>query len=1073
MGDSDKFEHFVIMRRADGSLWELGRGAMGVTYKAFDANLRSDVALKVINPQYLNSETARQRFLREARAAASLRHPNVATVFHLGNSDGRFFYAMEYVEGETVERRVQREGPLPADLALRITRQVARALIAADRQKLVHRDVKPSNVMLVLDADEDHLLVKVIDFGLAKSLSTAVDQSVTVSMGGFVGTPHFASPEQLEEKEIDIRSDLYSLGATLWFMLTGRPPFQGSIASVINQHLSQPLPAEILARLHPRLGELAAKMMAKSPEDRFQSPSDLKRELDAILSDLKGQSPTLVPPNPTPAGSNRPGAATIAGTTTSGFATGQVIRNRYQIVGQSPFDMNLFKARDLHSNRVVGLRPLPLAACYDTTRIEILRQEIERFRVIHHPNLIEILGFETYDRGLFIVSEWIKGFSLLELLRVRRELLWEEILRIAKPLARVLDFVAEREIVTGRLSLRQAFVEVPHLAEESHELHRTPVSSWPPFIVKLDGLSLGQITPENLSEPTQTVVDPVGLDFPTNRVQQLALVTYELLGGVKPASSPGGAVPRLNPVPNLSEPGNVVLRTGATEPTRFATASDFLSDLEAAEIQNQPPVFHPVVGASPVPGKPRPAMYRPISQRSSQAFPPADQDDSQPRTSPVLLRMMLTGIGFFLVCALGAVIGVNLFLHKPEAPVASLETGSVSVTTKPEGATVKWHGQDIGKTPLASYTLPKGKHILQLSLPGYQIRSLEVEINKGSLNDLGVITLIHDVGELSLKSTPNNLSVEIVDSDNRTTIGKTPMVINNLPVGNYIVRIKRPGWPDYNEAVEIQPNASAAVEHRFKGVNVTLQSDPPGATIFLSGSELGKTPVTVELPPQRVQLVSRIGALTPVTQEFVPAGNEKQVVEFKHDYGVVSISSDRTDAEASITGFDLGKLPIEAILSPGQHRILVHSEGVPDQTKTVDIRTGQRISMPVSFTLTSGVAATLTKRPENADKENSQPRPRPVRPKTPRVEQTPTYRSKEEFERARDSAYEQFDSEWEARKNAMKREKDYYDYQADHSDGAAQEKWKAKKDEVDRRMDQLDDQKDNAKSALKRHWNDD
>jgi len=378
---------------------------MGVTYKAFDANLRSDVALKVINPQYLNSETARQRFLREARAAASLRHPNVATVFHLGNSDGRFFYAMEYVEGETVERRVQREGPLPADLALRITRQVARALIAADRQKLVHRDVKPSNVMLVLDADEDHLLVKVIDFGLAKSLSAAVDQSVTVSMGGFVGTPHFASPEQLEEKEIDIRSDLYSLGATLWFMLTGRPPFQGSIASVINQHLSQPLPAEILARLHPRLAELAAKMMAKSPEDRFQSPSDLKRELDAILSDLKGQSPTLVPSNPTLAGSNRPGAATIAGTTTSGFATGQVIRNRYQIVGQSPFDMNLFKARDLHSNRVVGLRPLPLAAGYDTTRIEILRQEIERFRVIHHPNLIEILGFETYDRGLFIVSE--------------------------------------------------------------------------------------------------------------------------------------------------------------------------------------------------------------------------------------------------------------------------------------------------------------------------------------------------------------------------------------------------------------------------------------------------------------------------------------------------------------------------------------------------------------------------------------------------------------------------------------------------------------------------------------------
>ena len=226
MGETDKFEHFVIMRHADGSLWELGRGAMGVTYKAFDTNLRSDVALKVINSQFLNSETARQRFLREARAAASLRHPNVATVFHLGNSEGGFYYAMEYVEGETVERRIQREGPLPAELALRITRQVSRALIAADRQKLVHRDIKPSNVMLVVDEEEDHLLVKVIDFGLAKSLVAAADQSVTVSMGGFVGTPHFASPEQLEEKEIDIRSDIYSLGATLWFTLTGRRSFQ-------------------------------------------------------------------------------------------------------------------------------------------------------------------------------------------------------------------------------------------------------------------------------------------------------------------------------------------------------------------------------------------------------------------------------------------------------------------------------------------------------------------------------------------------------------------------------------------------------------------------------------------------------------------------------------------------------------------------------------------------------------------------------------------------------------------------------------------------------------------------------
>lgn len=110
-----------------------------------------------------------------------------------------------------------------------------------------------------------------------------------------------------------------------------------------NRHLSQPLPVEVLSKLHPRLAELAGKMMAKLPEDGFQSPSDLKRELDAILSDLKGQSPTLVPTRSDPAASSRsPGPATVPGTSTSGFATGQLIRSRYQIVGQSPFDMNLF-----------------------------------------------------------------------------------------------------------------------------------------------------------------------------------------------------------------------------------------------------------------------------------------------------------------------------------------------------------------------------------------------------------------------------------------------------------------------------------------------------------------------------------------------------------------------------------------------------------------------------------------------------------------------------------------------------------------------------------------------------------
>src|ERR1700687_2570099 len=112
MGETDKFEHFVIMRHADGSLWELGRGAMGITYKAFDTNLRTPVALKVINNAYLTNDVARQRFLREARAAAALRHQNVASVFYLGTDNECYFYAMEFVDGETVDAYMKRTGPL-------------------------------------------------------------------------------------------------------------------------------------------------------------------------------------------------------------------------------------------------------------------------------------------------------------------------------------------------------------------------------------------------------------------------------------------------------------------------------------------------------------------------------------------------------------------------------------------------------------------------------------------------------------------------------------------------------------------------------------------------------------------------------------------------------------------------------------------------------------------------------------------------------------------------------------------------------------------------------------------------
>ena len=166
---AQRFEHYELVTGEDGKPVELGRGAMGVTYKAFDVDLHCPVTLKVISERYLGDESARLRFLREARAAARLRHSNVASVLHLGRTGNSYFYAMEFVEGETLENLIRRSGRVEVKLALEIATQVAAGLAAVHEQNLVHRDIKPGNIMVRLK-DGGSITAKIIDLGLAKTV---------------------------------------------------------------------------------------------------------------------------------------------------------------------------------------------------------------------------------------------------------------------------------------------------------------------------------------------------------------------------------------------------------------------------------------------------------------------------------------------------------------------------------------------------------------------------------------------------------------------------------------------------------------------------------------------------------------------------------------------------------------------------------------------------------------------------------------------------------------------------------------------------------------------------------------
>jgi serine/threonine protein kinase/tetratricopeptide (TPR) repeat protein len=285
------FGDFEIALRDDGSLWELGSGAMGVTYRAVDKVLHRTVALKVVETPAVagKSQAVRERFLREARAAAALKHPNVAGIFQFGASPAidRCYYAMELVEGETLEALVRRDGPLEVKLALEIAIQVTRALIGAAAQGLIHRDLKPGNIMLThSDAVTVEMEVKVIDFGLAKITNAVAETELT--HGGFIGTPSFASPEQFSSAAADARSDIYSLGVTLWYALTAGVPYPGkTIEEIRDRQQNSKLPIEQLTerKIPASLIDLLRRTLALDPTQR---PGSARKMLSALESCRSG-----------------------------------------------------------------------------------------------------------------------------------------------------------------------------------------------------------------------------------------------------------------------------------------------------------------------------------------------------------------------------------------------------------------------------------------------------------------------------------------------------------------------------------------------------------------------------------------------------------------------------------------------------------------------------------------------------------------------------------------------------------------------------------------------------------------
>ncbi|MEV7990412.1 serine/threonine-protein kinase [Streptomyces sp. NPDC086077] len=282
----------------------IGRGGMAVVYRARDLRLDRTVALKLIAPERARDDTFRRRFAHESRVAAAIDHPHIVPIFEAGETDGVLYIAMRYVSGQDLRALLDREGPLPVATALRIAVQVASALDAAHEHDLVHRDVKPGNILVAAGTDSDHPeYIYLTDFGLTKK---SLSLSGFTAAGEFVGTLDYMAPEQISGRPVDGRCDLYSLACVVYETLAGGPPFQRDEDVALlwaHQYDQPPRLTERRPGIAPAAADVLARALSKVPEDRYDSCL----EFVAALRDATGSGAVLGAHAPSLADARSPG----------------------------------------------------------------------------------------------------------------------------------------------------------------------------------------------------------------------------------------------------------------------------------------------------------------------------------------------------------------------------------------------------------------------------------------------------------------------------------------------------------------------------------------------------------------------------------------------------------------------------------------------------------------------------------------------------------------------------------------------------------------------------------------------
>ena len=695
------FGNFEILRDPAGNPLHLGRGTFGRTYQARHRYLETIVALKIISERFARDATVRQRFLTEAKAAAKLSHPHIARLYDFGEKDGVLFYAMEFCAGGDLADYVKKNGALTPAQLLDVAKQLGDALQCAHAAGLVHRDIKPSNVMLA--GNDSALATKLIDFGLVHvhgaAAPKAEDEAETAANSPMLGTPLFASPEQLREETVDARADLFSLGMTLWYLAIGQSPEAGSLSDITSNRLSdESYSSRLPDSLPQELKSALQRLLEKDPARRFPSAAEFLQHLghetkiggapSAPVAETKTAEPQVEPLE----------IESINSPLASEWKTGS--RQSETFTG-----INYPAASVSDAKKQAWLHVLNEPLLKDVDLLWRVRLNAARFASLNLPGLLSPIAGRRYSDFTALVLEKPDCTPLLNAVPAQAIAVVAEMQPVLEKIAETCDAVAAIHLPGVNLQASDIWLQ-----SASSDLAGAQPKLFPRFLLASDAPGLSEAAGAVDTSSTITAEMFTSPGNADDMRAQFARLIYRLAAGRNCPAAASLASQAYVAVPNLSEQANRTLALVIARKREYATCRALLQDLRRAEgsgavtstqagrsrsMAATPPPATPPLTPSPFEAKPDATRTMMGKATTPKAPPITFREPVAPtKAAPRSKRSALIIAGASLL-ALVVIIAAYRSFNKPSAAPSPSPKQAEEAESFPSGTKLRVTGSEI------------------------------------------------------------------------------------------------------------------------------------------------------------------------------------------------------------------------------------------------------------------------------------------------------------------------------------------------------------------------------------------